>query len=201
MNADNETRLERRGAVARLLEDRSPDLLVVAGLGSAIWDVEAAGESPLNFYLLGAMGSVVPTALGLAAARPDKRVLAVTGDSELGMALYALASAGWRKPENLTVACLDNGRFGETGGQVSHTGRNLDLAGVAAASGFETVRKVADEAGLDELRGLMMTGTGPVFGHVLVTPDMPPVVMPIRNGRVGLARFREALLGPDALKE
>ncbi len=117
------------------------------------------------------------------------------------MGLWALATIGWRKPDNLSIVCLDNGRFGETGGQVSHTGVNLDLAGVAAASGFPTVRRVSTDAGVDELKELVMAGPGPVFGLVEITADMPPVAMPIRNGVVGMARFREALLGPDALKE
>ena len=196
-----QSRLERRGAVHRLLADRDPNLLVVAGLGSAIWDAETAGETPLNFYLLGAMGSAVPTALGLATAQPDKRVVALVGDAELAMGLYALATVGWRKPDNLSIVCLDNGRFGETGGQVSHSGVNLDLAGVAAASGIPTIRRVSDDAGIDELRDLVLAGPGPVFGLVEITADMPPVAMPIRNGVIGMARFREALLGHDALKE
>ncbi|MGZ0189006.1 MAG: thiamine pyrophosphate-dependent enzyme [Alphaproteobacteria bacterium] len=201
MTVGSQNRLERRGAVHRLLKDRDPNVLVVAGLGSAIWDAESAGETPLNFYLLGAMGSATPTALGLATAQPDKRVIALVGDAELAMGLYALATIGWRKPENLSVICLDNGRFGETGGQVSHTGMNLDLAGVAAASGIQTVRRVNDDAGIDELRELVMGGPGPVFGLVEITADMPPVAMPIRNGVIGMTRFREALLGPQALKE
>lgn len=201
MHTDNKPRLERRSAVLKLLANRSPDLLIVAGLGSAIWDVETAGENPLNFYLLGAMGSVVPTALGLAAAQPDKRVVAFTGDSELSMGLYALATVGWRKPKNLVIVCLDNGRFGETGGQISHTGVNLDLAGVARASGLPAVHQAFEDSEIDGLRDAMMTTEGPVFIHLLVTADMPSVNMPIRNGQIGLTRFREALLGPDSLKE
>jgi hypothetical protein len=46
-----------------------------------------------------------------------------------------------------------------------------------------------------------MDGPGPAFGLVEITADMPPVAMPIRNGTIALARFREALLGHDALKE
>ncbi len=201
MATGSQDRLERRGAVHRLLRDRDPNVLVVAGLGSAIWDAETAGETPLNFYLLGAMGSAVPTALGLATAQPGKRVIALVGDAELAMGLWALATVGWRKPENLSIICLDNGRFGETGGQVSHSGVNLDLAGVAAAAGIATVRRVNDDAGIDELRDLVMAGPGPVFGLVEITAAMPPVAMPIRNGVIAMARFREALLGPAALKE
>ena len=47
--------LDRREFVRGLLADRG-DLLVVSGLGSATYDVAAAGDHPLNFYLWGAMG-------------------------------------------------------------------------------------------------------------------------------------------------
>ncbi|MCP5152203.1 MAG: aldehyde dehydrogenase [Ectothiorhodospiraceae bacterium] len=192
-------RLARRPAVQGLLRDRG-DLLVVAGLGSAIWDVESAGENPLNFYLLGAMGSVVPTALGLALAQPSRRVLALGGDAEVMMMVGALATVGLRRPPNLAVVVLDNERFGETGKQASHTGSGIDIAGIAESCGLPTVRRVLDQAGLDELRGLIHRGPGPVFASVKIAAEMPPVVMPIRNGAIGMARFREALLGHEALK-
>ena len=46
--------LDRRIAVARLMRDRG-DTLVIAGLGSATYDLAAAGDKPENFYLWGAM--------------------------------------------------------------------------------------------------------------------------------------------------
>lgn len=193
--------LPRRPAIHRLLEGRTEQCLIVAGLGSAIWDVESAGENPLNFYLLGAMGSVVPTAMGLAMAQPDRRVLALAGDAELMMGLYALPTVAVRRPKNLSVICIDNGRFGETGGQVSHTTEGVDLAGIARASGFANVMEVEDNAGIDALRDAVHTGEGPLFGLIRVSSDMPPVVMPIRDGSIGKARFREALLGERGLKE
>ncbi|MGI9421610.1 MAG: thiamine pyrophosphate-dependent enzyme [Hyphomicrobiaceae bacterium] len=201
MELTNQPRLERRSTVKAILAGRTDEMLIVAGLGSAIWDVEVASENPLNFYLLGAMGSVVSTALGLATAQPNKQVVAFAGDSEIGMGLYALATVGWRSPKNLAIVCLDNGRFGETGGQISHTGQNLDLHAVAIGAGIPVAIKIDSETGIEELRQLIDRRDGPVFGHVLITADMPPVQMPIRNGKIGMARFREALLGHDALKE
>ena len=47
------------------------DLLVVAGLGSTAWDITAAGDSPLNFPLWGAMGQAAMIGLGLALAQPQ----------------------------------------------------------------------------------------------------------------------------------
>jgi hypothetical protein len=64
--------LDRRDFVRQLLIDRG-DLLVVSGLGSATYDVAAAGDHPLNFYLWGAMGGTAMIGLGLALARPGRR--------------------------------------------------------------------------------------------------------------------------------
>lgn len=194
-----DNRLERRAAVAKLLADRK-DMLVVAGLGSAIWDAEAAGETPLNFYMLGAMGSVASTALGLAVAQPERRVLALTGDAELLMGIGSLATISVRRPANLAVVVLDNGRFGETGGQVSHTAEGTDLAGIAESCGIANVHRVTDMDGVAALREALQDGQGPIFAVITVDAQMPPVVMPIRDGLTVARRFREALLGHDALK-
>ena len=40
--------LERRWVVSTLLESRE-NLLVISGLGAAVWDITAAGDHPLNF--------------------------------------------------------------------------------------------------------------------------------------------------------
>lgn len=54
MTTTDQTRLDRRVFIAALLE-RIPDALVVSGLGSATYDLYAAGDRPENFYLWGAM--------------------------------------------------------------------------------------------------------------------------------------------------
>ena len=61
--------LDRRECVRALLAERG-DLLIVSGLGAPTYDVAAAGDSPLNFYLWGAMGGAAMIGLGLALARP-----------------------------------------------------------------------------------------------------------------------------------
>jgi hypothetical protein len=43
--------LPRREAVAALLADRPRDLLAISGLGSATYDLAAAGDDARNFYL------------------------------------------------------------------------------------------------------------------------------------------------------
>ena len=69
--------IDRRDAVETILRDRA-GALVVSGLGSPTWDVAAAGDSPLNFYLWGAMGGAAMLGLGLALAQRSRRVIVVS---------------------------------------------------------------------------------------------------------------------------
>lgn len=191
--------MQRRPAVAKLIQQRN-NLLIVAGLGSAVWDVEAVEQNDLNFYILGAMGSVVPIAIGLALAQPDRPVLALTGDAELLMAAGSIATASIRRPSNLTIVVLDNGRFGETGSQLSHTGHGVDLAAMARATGFEVAQTVTDIDQIDGVRATMHECRGPALFNFAVAPQMPEVVMPVRDGAHLKHRFRMQLLGDEAAK-
>ena len=139
--------LERREFVRQLLIDRG-DLLVVSGLGSATYDVAAAGDHPLNFYLWGAMGGTAMIGLGLALARPDRRVAVLTGDGDMLMGIGSLATIGVKQPKNLAIVVLDNAHYGETGMQPSATQSGIDLVAMALACRFKQARAVSriDEA-------------------------------------------------------
>jgi thiamine pyrophosphate-dependent acetolactate synthase large subunit-like protein len=185
--------LDRRAAAARLLRDRG-DLLVVTGLGSPTYDVAAAGDHARNFYLWGAMGGAVMVGLGLALAQLQVPVLVVTGDGEMLMGLGSLATVAAQAPKNLSIAVLDNGLYGETGGQPSHTALGTDLAAVARGCGIADARLVADEAGLEEFaRRVSAVGNGPAVGIIKVSRTEHPRVLPSRDGAFLKARFRAAL--------
>jgi thiamine pyrophosphate-dependent acetolactate synthase large subunit-like protein len=187
-------RLHRREVVASLLADRG-DLLVVAGLGSPAWDCTAVGDHPLTFPLWGAMGQAAMTGLGLALARPERRVLVVTGDGEALMGLGALATIAVQGPGNLTVVVLDNERYGETGMQATHTAHGVDLAGVARACGFPWAVTVTQPDEVPELRQAIRTRPGPGLAVVKVLPERLPLVFPPKEGVILKDRFRRALLG------
>ena len=186
-------KLERRAAMATLLADRGADLLVVTGLGSTTYDLAAAGDDDRNFYLWGAMGGAAMIGLGLALAQPDKRVAVITGDGEMLMGMGALATIGIQRPRNLAVIVFDNGVYGETGMQPSHTQSGVELVGVAAACGFATCLNVTDEASLHDLRGRLKTLRETLFARVPIVASEPPRVLPERDGVVLKDRFRAAL--------
>jgi thiamine pyrophosphate-dependent acetolactate synthase large subunit-like protein len=107
----------------------------VGGLGSSTYDMFAAGDRDQNFYLWGAMGGAAAIGLGLALAQPNKSVLVITGDGEQLMGMGALATINAQQPKNLTIVVLDNGHFGETGMQHSHSSLGTDLTAVAKGCG------------------------------------------------------------------
>lgn len=192
------TLLRRREVVPELLRDRG-DLLVVSGLGAPNWDISAAGDHPNSFPLWGAMGAAAMIGLGLALAQPGRRVLVVTGDGEMLMSLGALATIAVQRPANLTVAVLDNERFGETGMQRTHTAAGVDLVGIARAAGIPTSLLVRQAEEVTELRRLAHAGEGPVFAAVKIDPEALPFVLPPADGVILTTRFRRAVLGEAAL--
>jgi thiamine pyrophosphate-dependent acetolactate synthase large subunit-like protein len=185
--------LDRRAVVARLLEGRR-DLVVVAGLGAPAYDVAAAGDHDRDFPLWGAMGGAVPIGLGLALARPELPVLVVTGDGEMLMGMGSLATVAARAPGNLVIVVLDNGVYGETGNQKSHTALGTDLAAVARGCGIEDFRRLST---MDEVAAFAprvhTTGPAPAFACIPVDPAPVPKVFPPRDGPFLKNRLRGAL--------
>jgi thiamine pyrophosphate-dependent acetolactate synthase large subunit-like protein len=191
--------LERRAAVADILQTRG-DALVVTGLGSPTWDVAAAGDSPFNFYLWGAMGGAAMVGLGLALSQPQRRVVVVTGDGELLMGLGSLATIGANRTPNLSIVVLDNEHYGETGMQASHTALGTDLAAIAAAAGFASTATIYTSKELAAWVPAVYSGQGPLLGVVKVLPSQPALRVPARDGTYIKTRFREALLGAKAFE-
>jgi thiamine pyrophosphate-dependent acetolactate synthase large subunit-like protein len=179
--------------VAALLRDRG-DLLVVAGLGASAWDCAAAGDHALTFSLWGGMGLAAMTGLGLALARPDRRVLVITGDGEMLMGLGSLAVIGAESPINLSIVVLDNERYGETGMQPTHTAYGVDLAEVARGCGLALAHTVTGMQDLLRIRHVAHHGPGPLFSVVKVHAETLPLVVPPRDGVLLGRRFRDTLL-------
>lgn len=188
---------DRREFVAALLA-KLPDALVITGLGSPTYDVFAAGDRDRNFYLWGAMGGASIMGLGLAIARPDQQVLVITGDGEQLMGLGGLSTIGAQQPKNLTIVVLDNGHFGETGMQRSHTSLGTDLAAVARACGIGNAFRVEDMSGVDRIAEAALARGGACFAQVIVKADDLPRALPSRDGVHVKNRFRKEL-GLDPL--
>lgn len=184
--------IDRRAFVSRLLA-ACPQALVITGLGSSSYDVFAAGDRPENFYLWGAMGGASAVGLGLALAQPERSVVVITGDGEQLMGLGALSTIGAQQPANLTLVVLDNGHFGETGMQPSHSSLGTDLSAVARGCGIGNVVEIDEMDSVDSLAQVVKSQQGCTFAQVHIRADELPRALPPRDGVYLKNRFRSAL--------
>lgn len=188
--------LDRTTAVPTLV-GRHQDFLIVAGLAGTAKDVAALTQDGANAYCLaGAMGAATMMGLGLALARPERKVLVLTGDGELLMNVGSLATVAVMNPPNLAIVCVDNGHYGETGYQKSHTSLGVDLEKIAIGAGIRVSRTIETEDGLAEGRRLIRAGNGTSFVLLRVKPTDGPKLRRIMDASLCRDRFRAALL-PD----
>lgn len=190
--------LNRRDVVSRLLRDRG-NAFAVSSLGNPTFDLSAAGDTPLNFYLWGAMGGAAMIGLGMAIAQPDRKVVVIVGDGEMMMALGSLATIACEKQRNLILIVLNNEHYAETGMQPAHAGRGVRLGVVAQGAGFEDITLVDDLDGLERLADRLYQSNGPLFAEIKITTEPCAVSLPPRDGALLRSRFRQAVLGDIAL--
>jgi phosphonopyruvate decarboxylase len=188
----SDRRADRREFVAKLLA-AAPDSLVVAGLGSAAYDVFAAGDREQNYYLWGAMGGSTSIGLGLALAQPGKSVVVITGDGEQLMGIGSLATIAAKHPDNLTIVVLDNGHFGETGMQRSHSSLGTDLVAVAKGFGIADAYSTDTCDKVDAIAAGILARQRTTFVQVFIEANEPPRALPPRDGPFIKNRFRASL--------
>ena len=186
--------LDRIDAVPALI-GRHEDFLFVAGLAGTSRDVAALTNDGAHTYsMAGAMGGASMMGLGLALARRDKRVLVVTGDGELLMNIGSLATIAVLNPPNLSIICVDNGHYGETGYQKSHTSLGVDLEKIAAGSGIKLTRTIEKPEDIAAGARLIREGNATSFVLLRVKPTEPPSYKRDLNPAACRVRFRSACL-------
>ena len=187
--------LNRRTAVPALIGGHE-DFLIVSGLAGTSKDMASLTGDAANLYsMAGAMGAASAMGLGLALAQPDRRVLVITGDGELLMNVGALATIAVLNPSNLSIVCVDNGHYGETGYQKSHTSRGVDLERIALGAGFKMTCTIEREDQLARGTRMLRETNGTSFVLLRVSIKEPPAVKRLLEPAAGRTRFRMALLG------
>ena len=150
--------------------------LLVAGLGANARYLPHMQVRAPYFALCDAMGSAIPLALGMALARPDRRVVALEGDGSLLMNLGTLGTAGAAGVANLVVLVFRNGHYESSGGQ-ELPAVAVDFAAVGRATGFARVEDVATADGFPAAFARARLAGGPAL-LVLATAFDPAEPIP-----------------------
>jgi phosphonopyruvate decarboxylase len=188
--------IDRLGAT-RILVNRLRDEAVIAALGHPAYDLFAAGDRPANFYTWGSMGLASSIGLGVAVARPDRRVVVCDGDGSLLMNLGSLATIAQTAPANITIVVWDNGEYGTTGGQKSATASGADLAGAASALGIARASTVYTADELERALDRAAAAEAPSVIVAKVTESLP-IAKPPLDCVFLKQRFMAALGSPEA---
>jgi len=128
--------------------DNDTVLLATTGkTGRELFEVE---DKVNNLYMVGSMGCISSLGLGLALARPDKKVIVIDGDGSLLMRMGSLATNAYYQPLNLLHILLDNNVHDSTGGQatVSHI---VDFVSLTAAVSYPVSIEVSTITELDKV--------------------------------------------------
>jgi thiamine pyrophosphate-dependent acetolactate synthase large subunit-like protein len=157
--------------VSELLEPlarRRTDEVVVATMSSVrAWGRLSSHD--LDFASAdSAMGHAADLALGIALARPERRVICLNGDGSMAMSLGTLLTAAQSGARNYALIVADNGTYEITGNQQVPGAGMADLAAMAKAAGFPAAWRIEDaeawRARLDDVLAM----PGPVFASVAV---------------------------------
>ncbi len=186
--------LDRREAVPAIVGNHE-DFLIVTGLAGTSKEFgHLTRDGDHLFSMAGAMGAACMVGLGLALARPDRRVLVATGDGELLMNVGALATIAVHDPPNLSILCVDNGHYGETGYQKSHTSLGVDLEKMAQGAGINATRTVESDGQIAEGAKVLRESNATSFVVLRVKPTDPPAFKRDMNAAACRVRFRRGLL-------
>ena len=187
-------KLDRQTVVPALVGNPS-DFLIIAGLSGSAHDIGVLTNGMPNTYILGgAMGAPISMGLGLALAQPNFNILVVLGDGELLMSAGSLATVAYMDPGNLSILCVDNSCYGETGNQVSATAGSTDLELMANGCGISNSCTVDTETDIKNGHKLLRNIDSPSFVSVRVTNGPPPAYKRNFDGVESKISFRKNCL-------
>ena len=116
MPSDSLKRISLVDSLTVLHAVRSEEVVITTMAAAREW--QKLGKHPLDFVLVpSSMGQATSLGLGIALARPDRKVVVANGDGSMLMNLGSLVTMTAQAPPNLTVIVFDNGVYEVTGGQ------------------------------------------------------------------------------------
>jgi len=133
----------------------------------------------LSVGCVGFMGGASSLGLGLALARPERRVLVFDGDGSLLMQLGSLATVAGARPRNLVHFLFKNGVYHTSGAQETPGGLTVDFVTMARAAGYRAAVAIGE---LDELKRRLpslLAGEGPSLVELHTTlAEQTPMTAP-----------------------
>ena len=161
--------------IAEALEAFRPhrgDAIVVPGRGGRYWTEQTDNQNldaPLGDP---AMGGHAGFGLGLALARPERKLVLFDSEGDILMSLGMLATIAEQAPSNFYHFLLDNEIYATTGGQPVPNAKNVAYDRLALAAGYPRAHAFTEAADLEREIGGILARPGPVFVWLKVYPEV-----------------------------
>ena len=184
----------------RILDEHRGDAVIVTTMnaGNVRFGLPSVTKrDELNLPLVNCMGKASSIGLGLALARPERKVLVLDGDGSLLMNLGTLVTISDKAPENLYHFVFDNGVYAVTGGQPVPGEGKTSFRGMASEAGYAAAFEFNDTEELATSIDAVLQQKGPVLVCLKIVPEIentpihlrpPPARKSVQQAKVDLAR-------------
>jgi phosphonopyruvate decarboxylase len=142
-----------------------------------------------DFLTVGSMGHASQIALGIAMAKPDRKVWCFDGDGAAIMHMGSMAIVANKAPKNYLHVVFNNGAHDSVGGQPT-VGLKIDLPAVAKAVGYKATVSVANKEELEKELSTLNSQLSALGGPILIEVKVKkgnrkdlgrPTTTPIQN--------------------
>lgn len=157
--------------VCRAINEVRGDSVVITTMSAMRAMDQVAPDAKLALSAVPLMGGCGGLALGMALARPERKILVLDGDASLLMELGVLATIGGAKPRNLYHFVMANGVQFNTNYALPISGNGeVDFAVVAGATGYAKTLHINDIDSLRDALPSILASEGPILVQLAITP-------------------------------
>ena len=180
------------GDMLRAFAPYREDAIVVPGRGGRYW-IDLTSQPNLDVPLGDpAMGGHAGFGLGLALARPDKKVILFDSEGDILMGLGVLVTIAEQQPPNFYHFLIDNGCYATTGGQPVPNADNVAYDVIARGAGYPRAFAFDELDQFSTNLPDILGKPGPVLVAVKVVPEIENA--PISRRRRWQTRSRDQVI-------
>ncbi len=184
--------MRRQDAIEVLAQAREGHVTVATMQSVRPWH-EIGQATTDHLDAMGCMGSASSLGLGIALARPERKVLVFDGDGSLLMQLGSLATISSAAPRNYYLFVFENGTYETSGNQEIPALGRLDFCKLALGAGFPRAFSFDSREALESGISEVLASEGPVLVRLQIERDYEPIRWPRVRMADEVQALREAL--------
>lgn len=168
----NDNPVCREDAMKCVVESIPSDSIIVSTTGKLSRELyeyrdEKGMSHESDFLTVGSMGHSSSIALGIALAKPERKVFCFDGDGAFIMHMGAISNIGNLAPKNYIHVLFNNGAHESVGGQPT-LGLKIDVPAIALACGYNKAGSVSSEEEIQSTLSELIQSEGPSLMEIKV---------------------------------